>query len=88
MAPGEGRSREIGVLGADDTENRLRETGDDGDDTENIDDDRVVLVDGVAERRKISGKNLNSLSLVDIPLVREVGLESLVIITRVPVPVD
>ena len=78
----------MGVLGADDTEKRLRETGEDGDDTEKIEDDRVVLVDGVAERLSISGKNLNSLSLVDSPLVRDKGLGSLVMLTRGTVPVD
>lgn len=78
----------MGVLGADDTEKRLRETGDDGDDTEKIEDERVVLVDGVAERLSISGKNLNSLSLVESPLVRDKGLGSLVMLTRGAVPVD
>ena len=76
------------MFGADDIENRLRETGDDGDDTENIEDERVVLVDGVADLLNISGKNRNSRSLVDPPLVRDVGLGSLVTITRGPVPVD
>lgn len=78
----------MGVLGADDTEKRLHDTGDDGDDTEKIEDDRVVLVDGVAERLSMSGKNLNSLSLVESPLVRDKGLGSLVMLTRGAVPVD
>ena len=61
-----------GVEGAEEIENLLPlGTGEDGEDNENTDDVRLVLVEGVVERRRISGKNRNSLSLV--MLFRAIG---------------
>ena len=50
---------------------RPRGTGEEGEDIENIDDVRLVLVEGVVERRRMSGKNRKSLSLV--VLFRAIG---------------
>jgi hypothetical protein len=54
----------VGVPGPEDTENRLCNTGEDGDCIEKREDVLLVEVEGVALRRSISGKKRYSLSLL------------------------